>query len=109
MPSSDIAIIGLACRFPGDASSPAAFFEMLLQGKDAWAEIPSTRFNAEAYFHPNRERPGTMVRYIYQISYADMSPLTSQSGLQGWVLFARGRVEVGCPFLCSFCYRSPCH
>ena len=64
MPVSDIAIIGVACRFPGDASSPAAFFEMLLQGKDAWAKVPSTRFNAQAYLHPSRERPGTLVRYI---------------------------------------------
>lgn len=79
MPSSDIAIIGLACRFPGDASSPAAFFEMLLQGKDAWTKIPSTRFNAEAYLHPNRERPGTLVRYIpnYLCRHVSNKPIRS--------------------------------
>ncbi|KAI0453135.1 hypothetical protein F5B21DRAFT_505692 [Xylaria acuta] len=61
MSSSDIAIIGLACRFPGEASSPAAFFEMLLQGKDAWSNVPPTRFNSHAFLHPNRERPGSLV------------------------------------------------
>ncbi|KAI1420233.1 hypothetical protein F5Y12DRAFT_719784 [Xylaria sp. FL1777] len=61
MSSSDIAIIGLACRFPGEARSPAAFFEMLLQGRDAWTDVPPTRFNSHAFLHPNRERPGSLV------------------------------------------------
>ncbi|KAI0096862.1 hypothetical protein GGR51DRAFT_489918 [Nemania sp. FL0031] len=61
MSGSDIAIIGLACRFPGEARSPEAFFEMLLQGRDAWSEVPPTRFDPHAFFHPNRERPGSLV------------------------------------------------
>ncbi|KAI0879040.1 hypothetical protein GGS24DRAFT_486779 [Hypoxylon argillaceum] len=61
MSGSDIAIIGLACRFPGEARSPEAFFEMLLQGRDAWTDVPPTRFNSQAFLHPNRERPGTLV------------------------------------------------
>ncbi|KAI1288683.1 hypothetical protein F5Y03DRAFT_80798 [Xylaria venustula] len=61
MSSSDIAIIGIACRFPGEARSPAAFFEMLLQGRDAWSKVPPTRFNSHAFLHPNRERPGSLV------------------------------------------------
>ncbi|KAI0803650.1 hypothetical protein GGR55DRAFT_691660 [Xylaria sp. FL0064] len=61
MSGSDIAIIGLACRFPGEARSPEAFYEMLLQGRDAWSEVPSTRFNSRAFLHPNRERAGSLV------------------------------------------------
>ncbi|KAI1273287.1 hypothetical protein F5Y07DRAFT_391401 [Xylaria sp. FL0933] len=61
MSGSDIAIVGLACRFPGEARSPEAFYEMLLQGRDAWSEVPSTRFNSRAFLHPNRERPGSLV------------------------------------------------
>ncbi|KAI0550654.1 hypothetical protein F4679DRAFT_594564 [Xylaria curta] len=61
MSSSDIAIIGLACRFPGEARSPEAFFEMLLQGRDAWSKVPPTRFNSQAFLHPNREKPGSLV------------------------------------------------
>ena len=60
MPEPDIAIIGVACRLPGDASSPEAFFEMLLQGRDAWTK--NTRFDAQAFLHSNRDRPGTLVR-----------------------------------------------
>lgn len=61
MSSADIAIIGLSCRFPGDASSTEAFFDMLLKGRDAWSNVPSTRFNAKGFNHANRDRPGSLV------------------------------------------------
>lgn len=32
-PSTPIAIIGLSCRFPGDAATPASFWESLLEQK----------------------------------------------------------------------------
>ncbi|KAH8164718.1 hypothetical protein CIB48_g3560 [Xylaria polymorpha] len=72
MSSSDIAIIGLACRFPGEASSPSAFFEMLLQGKDAWSEVPPTRFNSRSFLHPNRERPGSLQRILLEVAYESL-------------------------------------
>ncbi|KAK6812394.1 hypothetical protein RU639_011774 [Aspergillus parasiticus] len=61
MTSGDIAIIGMACRFAGDAKSPEAFHEMLQNGKDAWSKIPPSRFNTEAFQHPSKDRSGTMV------------------------------------------------
>jgi len=42
--SEPIAIIGLGCRFPGGASDPAAYWQMLLDGVDGVAEIPATRW-----------------------------------------------------------------
>lgn len=57
----DIAIIGLGCRFPGDAKSPKAFYDMLLQGRTGWSEVPEDRFNIDSYWHPSYERHGTMV------------------------------------------------
>jgi hypothetical protein len=59
--SDDIAIIGLGCRFPGEAASPSAFFEMLVKGRDAWSEIPSERFNINAFYHPSASRKGSTV------------------------------------------------
>jgi acyl transferase domain-containing protein len=38
-----IAIIGIGCRFPGGASTPSAFFELLQAGRDAVIEAPETR------------------------------------------------------------------
>ncbi|KAH7038376.1 uncharacterized protein B0I36DRAFT_372464 [Microdochium trichocladiopsis] len=61
MSDSAIAIVGIACRFPGGAESPDEFYEMLVQGRDAWSKIPDTRFKGEAFKHPNRDRPGSLV------------------------------------------------
>ncbi|KAB8264716.1 hypothetical protein BDV32DRAFT_145394 [Aspergillus pseudonomiae] len=61
MASGDIAIIGMACRFAGDAKSPEAFHEMLQKGKDAWTKVPPSRFNVEAFRHPSKDRSGSMV------------------------------------------------
>ena len=55
-----IAIVAMACRFPGDATSPARFYDMLSQGRAAWSEVPKDRFNADAYYHPSNARSGTM-------------------------------------------------
>lgn len=38
-----IAIIGMACRFPGNCSTPADFFQFLMDGNDAVTEIPMER------------------------------------------------------------------
>lgn len=46
-----IAIVGLACRFPGDATCPSRFWELLKNGRSAHS--PTTdRFNADAFYHP---------------------------------------------------------
>ncbi|KXJ85338.1 hypothetical protein Micbo1qcDRAFT_223400 [Microdochium bolleyi] len=61
MSDSAIAIVGVACRFPGGAESPDEFYDMLVQGRDAWSKIPSTRYKGEAFTHANRDRPGSLV------------------------------------------------
>jgi acyl transferase domain-containing protein/acyl carrier protein len=45
-----IAIIGMACRFPGQADSPSRFFENLLAGQDAISEVPATRWDKDRYW-----------------------------------------------------------
>jgi acyl transferase domain-containing protein len=59
--SMDIAVIGLSCRFPGDAKSPDEFFEMLLNARSAWTEVPKDRFDIDSYWHPSHDRHGSMV------------------------------------------------
>ncbi|KAI0897641.1 ketoacyl-synt-domain-containing protein [Annulohypoxylon nitens] len=55
-----IAVVGLGCRFPGNATSPTALWEMLREGRSAWSEIPKERMNIASYFHPSGNRQGTV-------------------------------------------------
>ncbi|KAJ5822474.1 hypothetical protein N7447_004814 [Penicillium robsamsonii] len=54
-----IAIIGMACRFPGDASSPEKLWDLCAKGKSAWSPIPDSRFHAESWYHPDKGHLGT--------------------------------------------------
>ncbi|MEU1025482.1 beta-ketoacyl synthase N-terminal-like domain-containing protein, partial [Streptomyces sp. NPDC005904] len=55
-----IAIVGMSCRFPGGASSPEQFWELLVSGADAVSEFPMDRgWDVEGLYDPDRERPGT--------------------------------------------------
>ena len=54
---SDIAIVGMACRFPG-ASSLEAFWQILHEGRDVVGEINDDRWSTDYYYHPNPTQPG---------------------------------------------------
>ncbi|KAF8419074.1 putative polyketide synthase [Tirmania nivea] len=57
---SPMAIIGMGCRFPGDATSPSKFWDMLSNARDAWSEWPADRFNKDAFYHPHGGRYGSI-------------------------------------------------
>jgi len=48
-----IAVIGIGCRFPGDANSPEQLWGLLSEGRTGLREIPSDRWNAESFYHPD--------------------------------------------------------
>ncbi|TQV93399.1 Beta-ketoacyl synthase [Cordyceps javanica] len=56
----DIAVIGLGLRFPGDASSPEALWDILEHGESQWSEIPQDRLNINGYYHPGGDRQGSI-------------------------------------------------
>lgn len=67
-----IAIIGIGCRFPGDANDPESYWKLLMAGTDAIQEIPKERWDIEEYFHPDPNVPGKMVsRFGGFISHID--------------------------------------
>jgi acyl transferase domain-containing protein/NADPH:quinone reductase-like Zn-dependent oxidoreductase/acyl carrier protein/SAM-dependent methyltransferase len=53
-----IAIVGIACRFPGNATSPDKYWNLLKQGKDAVTEIEENRLGASFHLHPNKKEKG---------------------------------------------------
>ncbi|MDC0708573.1 SDR family NAD(P)-dependent oxidoreductase [Stigmatella sp. ncwal1] len=56
-PDEPIAIVGMACRFPG-APSLAAFWQLLRNGVDAIAEVPRERWDATAWAAAEPGAPG---------------------------------------------------
>ncbi|MCP4132428.1 MAG: hypothetical protein GY754_15760, partial [bacterium] len=55
-----IAVIGMACRFPGGADTPEKFWQMLCDKKDAVVPIPKERWEADAFYDPDPEAEGKM-------------------------------------------------
>ena len=56
--NSKIAIIGVACRFPGGANNLGDFWQLLRDERDAVTEIPADRFGTDFYQHPSKREPG---------------------------------------------------
>lgn len=57
--SSKIAVVGMACRFPGGADDPEKFWEILAQGRDMHTPIPPDRFNVDTHVDPDCKIPNT--------------------------------------------------
>lgn len=55
-----IAIVGMACRFPGDSNDPESFWRFLREGRDAIREVPKDRWDIDAFYDPNPGIPGKM-------------------------------------------------
>jgi acyl transferase domain-containing protein/NADPH-dependent curcumin reductase CurA/acyl carrier protein/nucleoside-diphosphate-sugar epimerase len=53
-----IAIVGMACRLPGGADSPEAFWTLLAEGRDATTEVPAERWNADEVYSADTSLPG---------------------------------------------------
>jgi myxalamid-type polyketide synthase MxaD len=74
MVTEPVAIIGMACRFPG-ASSPAELWQLLRGGVDAVTEIPADRWNADRFYDEDASVPGKMNTrwggFLERISYFD--------------------------------------
>ncbi|MFJ2598877.1 type I polyketide synthase [Streptomyces erythrochromogenes] len=55
-----IAIVAMACRFPGGVGSPEEFWELLARGGDGVSDLPTDRgWDTEGLYHPDPEHQGT--------------------------------------------------
>ena len=72
------AIIGMACRFPG-APTLEAYWELLLQGRDAIADVPASRWNAQAEPGPTRQGGFIEGADLFDAEFFGISPREAQS------------------------------
>ncbi|CAB3774249.1 type I polyketide synthase [Paraburkholderia humisilvae] len=54
-----LAIVGMACRFPGGNSTGSAYWQFLNSGRSAIRETPRERFDIDACYSPDPDEPGT--------------------------------------------------
>ena len=50
----DVAIVGIGCRFPGDANDPKRLWENLIEGLDSISETPELRWSIDNFYHPRK-------------------------------------------------------
>ena len=55
-----LAIVGMACRFPGGVKDVASYWELLIHRRSGIEEIPPDRWDWRKFYHPNPEVPGYM-------------------------------------------------
>jgi len=55
-----VAVVGMACRFPGRTTTPEAFWQLLRGGGDGIREVPRDRWNIEEFYDPDPDAAGKM-------------------------------------------------
>ncbi|MFF4568534.1 type I polyketide synthase [Streptomyces sp. NPDC001410] len=55
-----IAIVGMGCRFPGGATSPDRYWQLLENSVDAITEVPASRWNLDDFYAADPDVPGRM-------------------------------------------------
>lgn len=57
---SDIAIVGIGCRYAGGIDSPESFWDFVINKRDGVTEIPADRWDWRRYYDADRRTPGRM-------------------------------------------------
>lgn len=64
----DIAVIGFALKFPGDANTPESFWRMLLEEKSSMTDVPPDRFNINS-FNQDKGGDGGIVSHVFRLYF----------------------------------------
>lgn len=69
-----VAIVGMSCRFPGGASNVEKLQTLVSEGRSAWSEIPESRFNVDAFYHPDSDRTDSVrSRAVFDLAWRNRS------------------------------------
>ncbi len=55
-----VAVVGIGCRFPGGATDPDSFWDLLVDARNAISRVPADRWDADAFYDPDPLTPGRM-------------------------------------------------
>lgn len=56
--TTEIAVIGMGCRFPGGADNPQAFWQMLQNEVDGIVDVPPERWDIRKYYDADPQKSG---------------------------------------------------
>jgi acyl transferase domain-containing protein len=76
-----VAIVGSACRFAGDATSPSRLWDLLKNPIDLRQEIPTSRYDPDGFYHPDGSFHGhSNVRHAH---FLDQDPAAFDAAFFG--------------------------
>ncbi|MFH8979069.1 SDR family NAD(P)-dependent oxidoreductase [Streptomyces sp. NPDC017890] len=59
-PGEPVAVVGMACRFPGGITSPEQLWQLLVEGGETLTRLPGDRdWDVDRLYSPDSRRPGT--------------------------------------------------
>lgn len=84
-----IAIVGMACRFPGDATDTNKLWELMMEARSAHSEVPAARFDQNAFYHPESKNNGTVRTMLLSNVFRGFSDACCSSMLKGAIFLPK--------------------